>query len=522
MCCRLLKSVCFSAAAFVAMGMAANAVADFVGPTMASSQFGPNGGYQYEMDVMPSTLDLDNNGTLDLDAHESTPGNVSVSGSKLTIIDSSGGSDYVGAEAAGKIWQARFASGDYTVECSAKVLSTVGDETGQDGAFQLYAGNGNYAFIKLTGTNTNVSGAYGGTSTLLTDNNMNIYHTYRMAKQGSAFYVWRDGALIGDGLSFPAGSPSFYIGDGGGWINGSTSVDYVRLIGGAYAPVPEPSALALLISGMLGLLAYAWRKSKSVAVVAVALVIMGIGPQANADLTTRDSSAFQYQYEFDSAPPSGEISLVGGNLTDVPGNWHVTTSAYADATDGIWVNSDWLTGWTMEARVKIANGTDLHPFAIEPGKTGWNYYGCLTVDQTGEEWGSQTWGGASNGQFNPLGTGSQLTTSNTDTYHIFRMVQRPGSNSWIVWRDGVQLDSTNNGGRADYICDPGYKGTDSSAKWCYIGDWGGNFNGAAYLDYLRVDLTGAYAPAPTPEPSTLVLVGIGLLGLPAYAWRKRK
>ena len=28
--------------------------------------------------------------------------------------------------------------------------------------------------------------------------------------------------------------------------------------------------------------------------------------------------------------------------------------------------------------------------------------------------------------------------------------------------------------------------------------------------------------APTPEPSTLLLAGTGLLGLLAYAWRKRK
>jgi len=31
---------------------------------------------------------------------------------------------------------------------------------------------------------------------------------------------------------------------------------------GGFAPVPEPSALVLLGSAMLGLLAYAWRKRK--------------------------------------------------------------------------------------------------------------------------------------------------------------------------------------------------------------------------------------------------------------------
>ena len=36
------------------------------------------------------------------------------------------------------------------------------------------------------------------------------------------------------------------------------------------------------------------------------------------------------------------------------------------------------------------------------------------------------------------------------------------------------------------------------------------------IDSVRLDAI------PTPEPSTLVLLGIGLLGLLAYAWRKRR
>ena len=51
-------------------------------------------------------------------------------------------------------------------------------------------------------------------------------------------------------------------------------------------------------------------------------------------------------------------------------------------------------------------------------------------------------------------------------------------------------------------------------------------NPVAFGENPIPDLTGMPAlilsPAPTPEPSTLVLVGAGLLGLLAYAWRKRE
>jgi hypothetical protein len=39
----------------------------------------------------------------------------------------------------------------------------------------------------------------------------------------------------------------------------------------------------------------------------------------------------------------------------------------------------------------------------------------------------------------------------------------------------------------------------------------------AYMDNIRVTAT-----SPVPEPSTLVLLSTGLIGLVAYAWRKRR
>ena len=61
-----------------------------------------------------------------------------------------------------------------------------------------------------------------------------------------------------------SGYPQIYFGDGSGTLGGTVDVAYVRFTAGAWAPVasPEPSAMMLLTTGLVSLLAYAWRKRK--------------------------------------------------------------------------------------------------------------------------------------------------------------------------------------------------------------------------------------------------------------------
>jgi len=87
------------------------------------------------------------------------------------------------------------------------------------------------------------------------------FHTMRLAKDaGNAYYVWVNGILLNDDLSTPftGGNGSFntggaaFMGDFSGGIGGDWEVDYIAFdTSGAFA-VPEPSALALLAVGLLG------------------------------------------------------------------------------------------------------------------------------------------------------------------------------------------------------------------------------------------------------------------------------
>jgi hypothetical protein len=87
------------------------------------------------------------------------------------------------------------------------------------------------------------------------------FHTLRLAKEADAgspeMKVWLDGTEIASDITSSSTSTTNrqWLGDLGGSVqDGTALVDYVRFDNtGAYAPIPEPSALLLASIGILGL-----------------------------------------------------------------------------------------------------------------------------------------------------------------------------------------------------------------------------------------------------------------------------
>ena len=180
---------------------------------------------------------------------------------------SSAGSDdnniFLTSNGATNLWPGTttYASG-YTLEFRAQVVTALGTR----GAISIMADTPGSATRSFLNIDDGVTTWDTEAATLLDSNsNTDGYHVFRVVQQPNSetFSVWRDGVLLSDSLAGVAGAgDSFAFGDVGNKWGGDVLVDYLRFTPGAYAPVPEPSTLTLLAAGLLGLLAYAWRKRK--------------------------------------------------------------------------------------------------------------------------------------------------------------------------------------------------------------------------------------------------------------------
>ena len=259
--------------------------------------------------------------------------------------------------------------------------------------------------------------------------------------------------------------------------------------------------------------------------------VLGLGGMANG--TVMDSSAFAWKYEFEGATANTPDNL------DIDGNGHpdmmlfgsagpgtvasgvMTLSSYDDTdpvygtsymddfgwkpelTDGIWKSHDFSAGFTIEARVKVL---------LPAGRTE-GVYGSTSIAGAGSDLGTanDAWLNiGANKLWWASGTPSQIGSDadNTDGFHRFRLAVDDSTGNISVWRDGV-LQAEN---LPDLYAGAGY-------KRLYLGDISGRTAGTVEFDYVRFT-AGAFTPV--PEPGTVLLLAVGLIGLLAYAWRKRR
>jgi len=195
-----------------------------------------------------------------------------------------------------------------------------------------------------------------------------------------------------------------------------------------------------------------------------------VGPEV------KNSINFDFMYEMDALPStldldensvadfthSGSCTVDGNGVLTMPLN-----SLFISNSNGIWQNAvTFSEGWTVEARIKIIEQTQgdtaWQVFAAAPGR---NSAATLRVDDDGQGWQD----------------GSSLgTVDNTDDFHVFRVVQHPGSTTYSVWRDGLLI--------AENILD-----VYDYSNYFWFGDGSGGWSGSALVDYLRIT-PGAYVP----------------------------
>ena len=265
-----------------------------------------------------------------------------------------------------------------------------------------------------------------------------------------------------------------------------------------------------------------WLRISLVAfcVCGLALCVSGI-----ANAATVDSSAFAWKYEFEGAtantPDNLDIdgnsspdmmlysgsagSVAGGVMTITEGTAYIDDFGWKPAlVNGIWKANSFAAanGFTIEARIKVnSQSASLGATTIAAGPEpaagapdSWLNIGASTMRWTGDN-------------VSPMDT-----SDNTDGFHTFRIALNPTANAYDIWRDDVQV-----GSNLPDVYSPSYNGLDR----LYIGNispaWA---NGVTEWDYLR--FTEGYFPGTVPEPGTVVLLATGLIGLLAYAWRKRK
>ncbi|MCD4727530.1 MAG: PEP-CTERM sorting domain-containing protein [Pirellulales bacterium] len=251
------------------------AIAAPAGAEVINTLDSANFDWKYEMDAKPSAEDLDANSTMDFSENGS---GMSVSGGVLTVI----GSNYTNhfeSSKSGELWPVKAFSHErgYTFEIRMKIAPTVVE--GTFGLCMLGASPGDvlasdaYGYIKKTGIGWYdvVNGYHVISGTEGMDNADGEWHTFRVAQEPNSgtvgnekFTIWRDGFRVAKGIDgYPVVAEMITFGDRSSTKQkGTFDVDYFRFTDGAYAPIPEPGTLALLVTGLIGLLCYAWRKRK--------------------------------------------------------------------------------------------------------------------------------------------------------------------------------------------------------------------------------------------------------------------
>jgi hypothetical protein len=267
----------------------------------------------------------------------------------------------------------------------------------------------------------------------------------------------------------------------------------------------------------------------SVILAAVAMLLMASPVCADIDpgtgLPVKVSSAFTEKMEFDTgtAPvgwtfytPNAGLYFadgkcqIGDGIETPPGGTGAGMGLlyYPANTSGFVYN--YADGFTYDTSIKVVVGDTPGGAANVPDFS----IGISTIS-TGSRPFSLLHIGSNEVKFGNPGAPGLLTlqtgVDNTDAYHTFRLAQKPNSQDYFVWRDDVLLGA---------VSGVGLDKSDTGAE-VQIGGVCSAPYGESLVDFYR-STSGAWAPTVSPEPSSIVLLVSAMVGLLAYAWRKRR
>jgi hypothetical protein len=212
-------------------------------------------------------------------------------------------------------------------------------------------------------------------------------------------------------------------------------------------------------------------------------------PSARSKLAIKASESFTYKYEMDYVPSDvSHIDLDRNGVQDFAafdrssvanGVLTLTDASLISCNPAmVWPGKfSFSRGYTIEARVKVASSSGLGPFALfaalprkEAGFSTWLNVGDDML----------TWG-------NPDGISAEFYCNTTDDYHVYRVAQEAGTDTYSLWRDGGLLsNSLSNGLNGGGLDQMGF------------GKLSNSCGGTALVDYVRFT-SGAYAPVPSAE-----------------------
>ena len=207
---------------------------------LASTSFA----YRYEMDVPGYVQDLDANGAPDWVTNSFPPvsGGFANGNNNLTC----------NANTNNSIWRAQIGT-NFTAEFSVQVLTNVTE--GTLGTLSFTASKGNNQAPWLTVKRAGQSWGTTLPPSLGTQDNTDAQHVFRVAREGTNCWVWRDdvlvnpsGAALAPNTSIAAGTNALLLGDNSSTgNNGAWKLDFLRLQPGAFAPAVEPNLFGSLI-----------------------------------------------------------------------------------------------------------------------------------------------------------------------------------------------------------------------------------------------------------------------------------